>query len=108
MLHRRAVIVMLLLVSGYSWAQETATQKLARDILAELVAVKTTESGVGSTPAAEAMAKRLLSAGFSSADVQVIGPNDRKKNLVARIHGTGEKKPILLLAHLDVVEGPTS
>jgi len=58
----------------------------------------------GSTPAAEAIARRLLVAGFAPADVQVIGPNERKKNLVARLHGKGAGKPILLLAHLDVVE----
>jgi acetylornithine deacetylase/succinyl-diaminopimelate desuccinylase-like protein len=79
-------------------------QQLARDIFKELVEIKSTESGVGSTPAAEAVARRLLSAGFAPADVQVIGPNERKKNLVARLHGSGKRKPILFLAHLDVVE----
>src|SRR5262249_10670185 len=37
-------------------------------------------------------------------DVQVLGPNPRKGNLIARLHGTGARKPLLLLAHLDVVE----
>lgn len=79
-------------------------QQLARDIFQELVEIKSTESGVGSTPAADAVARRLLAAGFSNDDVQVIGPNERKKNVVARLHGRGSQKPILLLAHLDVVE----
>jgi acetylornithine deacetylase/succinyl-diaminopimelate desuccinylase-like protein len=79
-------------------------QHLARDIFKELVEIKSTESGVGSTPAADAVARRLLAAGFAPADVQVIGPNERKKNLVARLHGKGSGKPILFLAHLDVVE----
>ncbi len=87
-------------------APSTPTQKLARDILAELVAIPSTESLAGSTPAAEAAARRLLDAGFPASDVQVIGPNERKKNLVARIHGSGKQKPVLLLAHLDVVEAP--
>ncbi|HET8924869.1 MAG TPA: M20/M25/M40 family metallo-hydrolase [Candidatus Acidoferrum sp.] len=77
---------------------------LAREIFQELVEIKSTESGVGSTPAAEAMARRLLAAGFPATDVLVIGPNERKKNLVARLHGKGNGKPVLLLAHLDVVE----
>jgi len=68
------------------------------------VEIKSTESGVGSTPAAEAMSRRLLTAGFLAADVLVIGPAARKKNLVARLHGKGKDKPLLLLAHLDVVE----
>ena len=56
-------------------------QQLARDIFQELVEIKSTESGVGSTPAAESVARRLISAGFPTADVQVIGSNERKKNL---------------------------
>ena len=51
------------------------------------------------------MAKRLSDAGFPAADVQVIGLEGSKNgNLVARFRGTGREKPILLLAHLDVVE----
>jgi acetylornithine deacetylase/succinyl-diaminopimelate desuccinylase-like protein len=87
-------------------AQDTPTHKAARAILAELVGIRSTESGVGSTPAAEAVAKSLLAAGFPEADVQVIGPTERKKNLVARLRGTGKAAPLLLLGHLDVVEAP--
>src|SRR5206468_2822704 len=54
--------------------------------------------------AAEAMAARLRAAGFGESDVQVFTPAPRKGNLVARLRGTGARKPILLLAHLDVVE----
>ena len=80
-------------------------QQLARDIFQELVEIKSTESGVGSTPAAESVARRLISAGFPTSDVHVIGSNERKKNLVARLHGKRASSPILLLlAHLDVVE----
>src|SRR5258706_2407869 len=51
------------------------------------------------------MAARLKGAGFPAADVRVLIPgNPKKGNLVARLHGTGNDKPILLLAHLDVVE----
>ena len=62
-------------------------QQLAREIFQELIAIKTTESGVGATPAAEALARRLRAAGFAESDVQVIGPSERKKNLVARLRG---------------------
>ncbi len=79
-------------------------QELARDLFRELIEINTTESE-GTALAAEAMARRLLDAGFPPEDVQVVGPNDRKLNLVARLRGrdTG-RAPILLLAHLDVVE----
>jgi acetylornithine deacetylase/succinyl-diaminopimelate desuccinylase-like protein len=53
--------------------------------------------------AAEAMAARLKAAGFADADIQVFQPAPRKGNLVARLRGSGARKPILLLAHLDVV-----
>ena len=56
------------------------------------------------TPAAEAMAQRLRDAGFPASDAQVLGPNPRKGNLVARLRGTGVRRPILLIGHLDVVE----
>jgi len=50
------------------------------------------------------MAARLRAAGFPASDVQVLAPNPRKGNLVARLHGSTNDKALLLLAHLDVVE----
>ncbi len=82
----------------------SSQQQLARDIFKELIEINTTDSSGNTTRAAEAMAAHLKAAGFSAEDVQVIGPNPRKGNLVARLRGTGTDKPILLLAHLDVVE----
>jgi acetylornithine deacetylase/succinyl-diaminopimelate desuccinylase-like protein len=76
----------------------------ARAVLKELIEINTTDSSGNTTKAAEAIAARLKAAGFPDADVQVVGPNARKGNLVARLHGRGPGKPILLLAHLDVVE----
>lgn len=78
--------------------------ELARGLFKQLVEIKTTESGLGSTPAAEAMAQRLREGGFAAEDVQVVGPGGRKQNLVARLKGNGRKRPVLLIGHLDVVE----
>jgi acetylornithine deacetylase/succinyl-diaminopimelate desuccinylase-like protein len=83
---------------------DDATKRLSRDIFRELIEINTTDSTGSTTLAARAMEKRLLDAGFPAADVVVAGPNDRKGNLVARLRGTGRARPILLLAHLDVVE----
>jgi acetylornithine deacetylase/succinyl-diaminopimelate desuccinylase-like protein len=91
-------------VSAQTTAPPTAQQQLARDILKELIEIDTTDEHGNVTRAAEAMAARLRAAGFPSEDVQVIGPNPRKGNLVARLRGTGARRPVLLLAHLDVVE----
>ena len=85
---------------------DAATRKTAHDIFKQLIEINTTDSVGSTTVAADAMAKRLLDAGFPKADVVVLGPNDRKGNMVARYHGkAGSKlKPILIIGHLDVVE----
>src|SRR5579871_3347241 len=84
----------------------TAQQQLAFDIYKELVEINTVTATGDTGQAADAMAARLRAAGFSGDDVQVFKPAPRKGNLVARLRGTGVRKPILLLAHLDVVEAP--
>src|SRR5208337_2970407 len=86
-------------------AQNTpAVNTEARAIFQQLIEINTSDSVGSVTNASEAMALRLLAAGFSEKDVVVAGPNDRKKNLVVRYHGSGRKKPILFIGHLDVVE----
>jgi len=79
-------------------------QQLAREIFQELVDINTTDSVGSTTLAAEAMAWRLRDAGFPAEDIHVLGPEPRKGNLVARLRGSGARRPLLLLAHLDVVE----
>jgi acetylornithine deacetylase/succinyl-diaminopimelate desuccinylase-like protein len=83
-------------------AQNPASETRAREIFKQLVEINTTHSTGSTTVAAEAMAARLKAAGL--ADVRVLEPVPRKGNLVARYPGSGAKRPILLLAHLDVVE----
>ena len=86
-------------------ALDDATRQLVRDVYKQLIEINTTESSGNTTTAADAMALRLRAAGFPAADIQVFGPNARKGNLVARLRGsTRDQKPVLLLAHLDVVE----
>ena len=78
---------------------------LARNLLQELIAINTTPTN-GSTKAAEAMATRLRTAGFADADVRLLGPRPERQNLVVRLHGHTRAKPILFIAHLDVVDAP--
>jgi acetylornithine deacetylase/succinyl-diaminopimelate desuccinylase-like protein len=86
-------------------ALDETTRRLAREIFQQLVEINTTDSVGSTTLAAEAMAKRLIDAGFAREEVTVLGPNDRKGNLVARLRGGGgPRKPILIIGHLDVVE----
>ena len=77
---------------------------MAHDIFKQLIEINTTDSVGNVTTAAEAMAGRLRNAGFAEDDLHVAGPNERKKNLVVRLRGTGKRKPILWIGHLDVVE----
>src|SRR5213593_3499856 len=80
------------------------TKQLAHDIFKQLIEINTTDSVGNVTTAAEAMAKRLRDGGFAEGDIKVAGPNERKKNLVVRFRGTGRRKPVLFIGHLDVVE----
>ncbi|HEV2288148.1 MAG TPA: M20/M25/M40 family metallo-hydrolase [Candidatus Acidoferrales bacterium] len=78
--------------------------KVAHDIYKQLIETNTTESVGNMTTAANEIAERLRAAGFPASDVTVLGPDARHGNVVARIHGSGARKPILFIAHLDVVE----
>jgi acetylornithine deacetylase/succinyl-diaminopimelate desuccinylase-like protein len=75
----------------------------ARELLGELVAINTADPDGSTTPAAEHVASFLKAAGFPDEDVKVIGSDRRRGNLVARLPGRGAGKPVLFLAHLDVV-----
>ena len=78
-------------------------QQLAKDMLRELIEIDTTQAG-STTTAAEAMAAHFLAAGFPPEDVQILGPAENRGNLVVRLRGRDVgRKPLLLLAHLDVV-----
>src|SRR5437763_2000310 len=81
-----------------------ADRDLARSIYKQLIEIRSGYETGSTTPVAEAMAARLKAAGFAEADLFVGGASAKKANLVARYHGTGRRKPILLLAHTDVVE----
>ncbi len=111
-MHRRQMSSLLLsagfgaflLAGGGARAEElTPNQQMAHDIYKELVEIDTTTATGDTRQAAEAMASRLKAAGFADEDVHAFSPAPRKGNLVARLRGTGKRKPILLVAHLDVV-----
>src|SRR5437879_13817109 len=89
--------------AGRTQGQEQ-TEQLSREIFKQLIEINTTDSVGNVTTADEAMAGRLRDGGFTNDDIRVAGPNERKKNLVARFRGTGKRKPILFIGHLDVVE----
>ncbi|TMG73714.1 MAG: M20/M25/M40 family metallo-hydrolase, partial [Betaproteobacteria bacterium] len=99
-----ARLVLLLIALPLVASAQTPQQRLARDIYKELVEINTVTATGDTAAAAQAMAARLTSAGYAAGDVRVFTPAPRKGNLVARLRGSGAKRPILLLAHIDVVE----
>jgi acetylornithine deacetylase/succinyl-diaminopimelate desuccinylase-like protein len=103
---RLAALLVLALTSAGARAQNALPpdRALARDVYRELVEIPTTEEH-GATPrAAQALADRLLAAGFPRSDVHVLTLSPRVGNLVARFPGTeGQRRAILLMAHIDVV-----
>jgi len=88
-----------LLASSLACAQP---QKLPREIYKELVEINTVTNSGDTAQAADAMAARLKAGGIT--DVQVFKPAPKKGNLVARLRGTGKKKPMIVMAHIDVVD----
>src|SRR6202171_439840 len=98
-------LILALISAPFSAAAQTLSpnQQFAREIYKELVEINTVTPTGDTSKAAEAMAARLRAAGYSGADVQVFNPAPRKGNLVARLHGTGARKPILFMVHLGVV-----
>jgi acetylornithine deacetylase/succinyl-diaminopimelate desuccinylase-like protein len=104
---RATVLAAALLAVGNASAEGlTPQQELAHDVYKELVEIDTTTATGDTKRAAEAMAARLKAAGFPDEDVHAFSPAPRKGDLVARLHGSGVKRPILLVAHLDVVPAP--
>ncbi len=101
------VVAAALALPASSHAQvNTQGQQLAHDIFKQLVETNTTDSVGNVTAAAKKMEQRFLDAGFAQRDLYLGGENAKNQNLVVKIHGTGAKKPILFICHLDVVEAP--
>jgi len=81
-----------------------ADQQLTRSIFQQLIEIRSGYTSGATTPAAEAMGARLREAGFPESDIFLGGASPKKSNLVVRYHGSSARKPLLLLAHTDVVE----
>ncbi len=100
-------LLALLLIATPALAQQPSRSdyhQLGHAILRELIETNTTASAGNTTVAAEQLQVRFKDAGFAPEDDQVVGPTPKNRNLVVRYRGSGAHKPVLLLAHLDVVE----
>lgn len=98
-------VTLLAQSSIYAPGQLKPHQQIAHDIYQELIEINTGVATGNVTTAAVAMAKRFRDAGIPEADIFVGGPRPEKYNVVARMRGRNSgRKPIILLAHIDVVE----
>ena len=96
----RAIVANACLAAGSATYAQTmppaADMKLAHDIYKQFIEIQSGYSTGSTTPVAEAAAARLKEAGFPDSDIFLGGASPKKFNLVARYHGTGAQKPLLL------------
>ena len=70
----------------------------AREVLDELLRVDTSHGN--ESAALRPVAARLEKAGIPA---EIVEASPGRGNLIARVRGNGSKKPVLLVAHVDVV-----
>ena len=99
-----AILLSLATIVSAQTLRPDSEKQLARDIYKQFIEIPSGFTTGSTTPVAEAAAARLKAAGFPDSDIFLGGAIPKKANLVVRYHGTGKRKPILLLAHIDVVE----
>lgn len=99
--------IVLALIVGVAEAKTTRPadeQQLARSIYKQFIEVQSGFTTGSTTPLVKVAVKYLKKAGFSNEDIFVGGASPQKANLVVHYRGTGEKKPLLLLAQrMDVI-----
>jgi acetylornithine deacetylase/succinyl-diaminopimelate desuccinylase-like protein len=104
----RVTLVALLVATASAHAQNADNGKAAfREIYQEMVEIDSSPSTGSCTKVVRAAETRLKAAGFAGDDVQVVIPEGKPDdgNIVVRIRAPGaKKKPVLLLAHIDVVD----
>jgi len=92
-------------------AAQSDHREAARQLYADLIALRSTaDMPENIKAAAELVRDRLLAAGFPAEDVVVVSPHPELGNVVARYRGRGPdggppaRRPVMLMAHLDVVD----
>src|SRR5665213_1035623 len=100
-----AILMGAIPMLGHAQQALTPNQRLAHDVYKQLIEINTMDTVGSVTKAVDAMAARFRAAGFAANDIHILTPpgHPTKANLIVRYHGTGKEKPLLLLAHLDVV-----
>jgi acetylornithine deacetylase/succinyl-diaminopimelate desuccinylase-like protein len=104
---RTAILVGCILASGMFAASQTGAQPDWTAVDAEfvshfraLVRLDTTDPPGGEQPAVDYLKKVLAAAGI---EFQEFSSEPNRPNLVARLKGNGQKRPLLLMGHTDTV-----
>ena len=113
---RIAAFIACLAVPAVASAQDNSSsynkdyQREAHEIFRDVIAMRTAASHGQVPRMAEYLAQRFLDAGFDAQDVvlipQTLSTGEEAASLVVRYRGNGlsGKKPILFLAHMDIVD----
>src|SRR5687767_11615971 len=102
-----AASLSLTLLAPAQAAGTDAGNAALREIYKEMVEIDSSPSTGSCTKVVRAAETRLKTAGFAGDDVQVVIPDGKPDdgNIVVRIRApSAKKKPVLLLAHIDVVD----
>ena len=78
-----------------------------KQTLADLIEIESTESTGLATRASEYASEKLRSAGFDQDDLKIVGPTLTTQGLVATLKGIESDRPVIVMAHLDVVPSVT-
>ncbi|MBT8078616.1 MAG: M20/M25/M40 family metallo-hydrolase [Gammaproteobacteria bacterium] len=99
-------VLVLCALSALSQQAAYGDDRLAVELLSELVAINTAPSGGNDLrPAVDLLVTRLFDAGFDDDEIDIVRSGDKLPNLVVRLRSPQpQREPILMMAHLDVVE----
>jgi acetylornithine deacetylase/succinyl-diaminopimelate desuccinylase-like protein len=97
---------MTVMLVGAAHAQTEPKRGPFREIYKEMVEIDSSPTTGSCTKVVRAAETRLKAAGFGAADYEVVIPEGKPDdgNIVAWIKGSDTRKPVLLLAHIDVVD----
>ncbi len=107
MIKKRTLILTYLVLFTFPVLAENNYFEVGKATLADLIQIKSTESAGLATRASEYASEKLRSAGFDQDDLKIVGPTSTTQGLIATLKGIESDRPVIVMAHLDVVPSVT-
>ncbi len=107
MINKRTLILTYLVLFSFPVLAENNYFEVGKATLADLIQIKSTESEGLATRASEYASEKLRSAGFDQDNLTIVGPTSTTQGLVATLKGKESERPVIVMAHLDVVPSVT-